>query len=110
MTTTKPPVGYFQVRIVDSQRFEIRKNHLISQTYIANFKTNNKVIINLPWQFRLSKTIDIVLDDSTDYSQLAARATKEQKPEYLFINNIKVPNIGIINLTWEEILRPNLCE
>jgi hypothetical protein len=101
----KLPIGYFQVSINDNRLFEIRKNHLISQTYIANFKTINKVIVNLPWQFRLSKTINIYLDDNKDYSGLVAREKKEQKPEYLFINNIKVPNTNIINLTWEDILK-----
>ena len=103
---TTPPVGYFQVRMVDSLRFEIRKNHLISQTYIKGFKSaNDKIIVNLPWQYRLSKTINIYLDATADYSVLEERAKNEQKPSYLFINNTKVPNNGIINLTWEEILK-----
>jgi hypothetical protein len=93
-----PPVGYFQLGKDNTIRFEIRKNHLISQTYIANFKNNNKVIVNLPWQFRLSKTINIYLDKTEDI-------IKEYQPEYLYINNVKVPNKGIINLTWEEILK-----
>ena len=103
--TTTPPVGYFQVRKVDNLRFEIKKNHLISQTYIKGFKSNNKIIVNLPWQFRLSKSINIYLDDNKDYSDLEERMKNEQKPEYLFINDVKVPNNGIINLTWEEILK-----
>lgn len=99
------PIGYFQLCKDDSMRFEIKKNHLISQTYISNFKTNSKVIVKLPWQFVLSKTINIYLYDTVDYSVLTNCAIKEQKPEYLFINNIKVQNNGIINLTWEEILK-----
>lgn len=103
--TTTPPIGYFQVCKVDNLQFEIRKNHIISQTYIAGFKSNNKIIVNLPWQFRLSKGINIYLDDNKDYLTLEERLINEQKPEYLFINNVRVPNNGIINLTWEDILK-----
>ena len=102
---TTPPVGYFKVSIIDGPQFEIRKNHIISQTFIANFKSYNKIIVNLPWQFRLSKTINIFLDDNNDYSMIENREKNEEKPSYLFINNIKVPNNGILNLTWEEILK-----
>jgi len=99
-----PAIGYFQIRNVDSIKYEIKKNHLISQTYVANFKEYPKIIINLPWQYRLSKTIDIFLDNNVDYSVFESRVKSESKPSYLFINNIKVPNNGILNLTWEEIL------
>jgi hypothetical protein len=97
-------IGKFQIRSVDSIGFPIRKNHLISQTYIANFKAAQKVIINLPWQFRLAKTIDIFLDNNMDYSVFEARIKTEAIPAYLFINGVKVANTGILNLTWNDIL------
>lgn len=99
-----PPVGYFQIRYDDSIKFEIRKNTLISQTYIANFKGHNKIIVNLPWQFKLSKTINIHLDMDSDNSVFDSRVKNEVKPGYLFINGSKVPNTGILDLTWAEIL------
>ena len=101
---SSPPVGYFQIRDVDSIKFEIRKNTLISQTYIANFKEHNKIIVNLPWQFKLSKTINIYLDMGSDNSVFNNRIKNEDNPGYLFINGIKVPNTGILDLTWAEIL------
>ncbi len=97
-------IGYFQIRNVDAIRYPIRKNNLISQTYIANFRDKPKVIINLPWQFRLSRMIDIYLDNNMDYSAFEARIKTEQIPAYLFINGVKVTNTGILNLTWNEIL------
>lgn len=101
---SSPPVGYFQIRYDDSIKYDIRKNHLISQTYIANFKGHNKIIVNLPWQFMLSKTINIYLDTDSDNSVWNSRVKNESKPEYLFINGTKVPNTGILDLTWAEIL------
>lgn len=97
-------IGRFLIRSVDSSGFPIRKNNLISQTYIANFKATQKVVINLPWQFRLAKTIDIFLDNNMDYSVFEARIKTEQIPAYLFINGVKVANTGILNLTWHDIL------
>jgi len=99
-------IGYFQIRIVDSVRYEIRKNQLLSQIYISNFKENRlqKITLNLPWQFMLSKTIDIYLDNNNDYSLFESRVKSEIKPSYIFINNIKVANNGILNLNWSEIL------
>ena len=99
-----PPVGYFKIREVDSIKYDIRKNTLISQTYIANFKDYPKLIVNLPWQVCLSKTIDIYLDNSFDYSVYEKRIKSESKPSYLFINGAKFPNNGVLDITWDELL------
>lgn len=100
----EPAIGYFQIRKVDNIKYGIQKNNLISQTYLANFKDYQKIIINLPWNFRLSKTIDMVLDDNLDLSAFEARVKSETKPRYLFINNVKVFNTGILNMNWSDIL------
>lgn len=97
-------VGYFQICKVDSIRYEIRKNTLISQTYIANFRGDRKIIINLPWQFRLSRTINIHLDDTVDPTVFDSRIKNETTPSYLFINGSRVPNNNIIMQTWAELL------
>jgi hypothetical protein len=97
-------VGYFQIRKGDDIKFPVRKNHIISQTYIANFRDHPKIIVNLPWQFCLSKTIDIYLDNNVDYSVFEARVKNEKSPAHLFINGVKVDNKGIFNLSWNEIL------
>ena len=102
-----PAVGYFQIRNIDSVKYEIRKNKLISQTYIADFKDHPKIIIYLPWQFRLAKTIDIYLDNNFEYTMFESRLKTEEKPAYLFINNTKIVNNGILDMTWADILLPS---
>ncbi len=105
MASVPEVIGFFQIRNSDDIKYPISKNHIISQTYISNFKDKPRVIINLPWQFRLAKTIDIVLDNNVDYAVFDKRIKNEQTPENLFINGVKVENKGILNLTWDEILR-----
>jgi hypothetical protein len=96
--------GNFQIRMGDSVKFNIRKNHIISQTYIADFKDMGKQVIKLPWQFQLAKKLDIYLDDNVEYDKFMHRVANETKPSYLFIANTKVPNNGVLDLTWAEIL------
>jgi len=100
-----PPVGYFQIYQGDSEKYEIRKNHIISQTYIANFNANkSKIIVNLPWQFRLAKVINIYLDNGNDNAELEHRIKTETKPRYLFINGTKVENNNVLDIVWPDIL------
>ena len=96
--------GNFKIRLVDSIQYNIRKNHIISQTYIGDFKGRVKQVITLPWQFQLAKKLDIYLDDNVEYDKFIHRVSNETKPGYLFINNTKVLNNGVIDLTWSEIL------
>ena len=96
-------VGNFKIRLSDSIEYNVRKNHIISQTYIGDFNGKSKQIVNLPWQFRLAKTLDIYLDDNLDYDKFIQHVANETKPSYLFINNTKVLNNGVLDLTWSEI-------
>ena len=97
-------IGKFQIRNIDAIRYPIRKNNLISRTYIANYKGISKIIVNLPWQYRLSTNIDIYIDDNIESENFKKRIIHETKPSYIFINGTKVTNNGVINLSWSELL------
>jgi len=98
------PIGYFQIRANDSIMYPIRKNHIISQTYISDFKGCNKIVITLPWQFRLSKTINVYLDDNLEKSGFEQRINSETKPAYLFINGTKIQNTNVLDMAWSDII------
>ncbi len=101
-TTSVQNIGYFLIRSVDSRAYPIYRSAGI--TYIADFQNNPKTIVNLPFHLSHANNIIMWLDNNMNHVEFSIRLKTEHKPAYLYINDTKYDNNGILNLTWNNII------